>query len=160
MNESQYTDKQKKAIEIARTCFLRDDNLYGCAESVYIALKTVFALENPHVSSPAIALNGGIAYSGTTCGALTGAALAIGEMAEQLTSDHQAAKRSARTVMRDLMIAFKDRFSSYDCAALVPYDLSVPQEHAAFIASGIWRTACMKQIEFTVAKAVELVDQV
>lgn len=155
----QYNDKQKRAIEIARKCFLRDDNLYGCAESAYIALKTVFDLQNPQVSSPAIALNGGIAYSGSICGAITGAALVIGELVEYRIKDHQAAKKSVREIVNQLIIDFQNEFSSNECAKLIPYQLSIPLEHNRFIVSGIWRVVCMKQIEFAVAKTVELVDR-
>jgi C_GCAxxG_C_C family probable redox protein len=157
--DTQYNDQQKRVIEIARKCFLRDDNLYGCAESTYISLKTIFDLQNPQVSSPAIAFNGGIAYSGAICGAITGAALAVGELAEYRIKDHQAAKKSAREIVHQLIIDFRNEFSSNECVKLIPYQLSIPLEHNRFIMSGIWRVVCMKQIEFTVAKTVELVDR-
>jgi len=157
--DRQYNEQQKIAIDIARKCFLRDDNLYGCAESAYIALKTVFDLPNSQVSSSAIALNGGIAYSGAVCGAITGAALAIGELAEYRIENHKAAKQSAREIVRQLIIDFQNEFSSSECAKLIPYQLSIPLEHKKFIVSGIWRTVCMKQIEFAVAQTVELVER-
>ena len=69
---------QTDVIRKAREYFLRPDNLYGCAETTFMALKEAYGLPHAADSSAAMALNGGIAYSGGLCGAITGAALAVG----------------------------------------------------------------------------------
>lgn len=150
---------QQEAKDIARQYFLRDDTEYGCAESTYITLKTIYRLPNPQDSSVAMALNGGVAYSGNICGAITGAALAVGELAQQRTGDHQKAKRVARAAIQRLQSEFIQRFSSDQCEKLIGYKLSIGSEHERFIASGIWRTICMKQIEFVVAHLAFLEDE-
>jgi C_GCAxxG_C_C family probable redox protein len=148
-----------EATEIARSTFLRDDNYYGCAESTLVALQTIFGLENPGDSSPAMALNGGIAYSGGMCGAISGAAMALGRLAELRLDDHRQAKRTARLLTQQLIADFETDFSSSNCRDLIDYEISIPAEHDAFIAGNVWRTTCMRQIEFSVEYLASLADE-
>jgi C_GCAxxG_C_C family probable redox protein len=148
-----------KATETTRATFLRDDNYYGCAESTLVALQTVFGLENPEDSSAAMALNGGIAYSGGMCGAISGAAMALGKLSALRLEDHRQAKRMARLLTQRLIADFETEFSSSDCRDLIDYQISIPAEHDAFIASNVWRTTCMRQIEFSVEYLASLADE-
>ncbi len=149
-------DCRPDARATARRFFLRDDNKYGCAESTYVTLKTVFGLPDPDGSAAAMVLNGGVAYSGGMCGAITGASMALGELAELRLGDHQKAKRFARMVMIQIMKEFRAEYASHQCGDLIDYDISIPSEHDRFIRSGVWRTSCMNQIEFVVERLCEL----
>ena len=148
-----------EATDVARSTFLRDDNYYGCAESTLVALQTIFGLESPGDSSTAMALNGGIAYSGGMCGAISGAAMALGKLAETRLEDHQQAKRTARLLTQQLVDDFEAEFSSSNCRDLIDYEISIPAQHDAFIASYVWRTTCMRQIEFSVERLASLADE-
>lgn len=147
------------AIDEARAAFLRDDNYYGCAESTLVALQTVFGLVDPGDSSAAMALNGGIAYSGGMCGAISGAAMALGRLAELRLDDHRRAKRTARLLTQQLIADFETEFGSSDCRDLIDYQISIPAEHDAFLAGNVWRTTCMRQIEFSVEYLASLADE-
>jgi C_GCAxxG_C_C family probable redox protein len=132
----------------ARELFLRDDNIYGCAEVALVALQEFWGLSDPTDSSPAMALNGGVAYSGGPCGAITGAALALGRLAEVRCRDHREAKKVARTLVQRLMAGFREAHGATDCRDLTGYDMTT--DHVAFIRSGIWREVCMRQLEYAV----------
>lgn len=134
----------------AREIFLTEDNEYGCAETAYIVLKRVFELPDAGDSSAAMALNGGVAYAGGVCGAISGAALAVGQLAGERIADHHEAKTAAREVVMGLMDGFETEFGATTCRGLLGLDLRKPGEHDRFIESGIWRTNCMRQIEFAV----------
>lgn len=149
----------EEARSAARRFFLRDDNRYGCAESTYLALKTVYSLPDSENSSAAMVLNGGIAYSGGMCGAVSGASMALGELAERRLKNHSAAKRFARRVIQELMVDFRQRYRSIHCRDLIEYDISIPEEHDRFIREGAWRISCMEQIEWSVARLAVLVDE-
>jgi C_GCAxxG_C_C family probable redox protein len=157
--EERENDVNAPAARIARDHFLREDNRYGCAEATYITLKEVYGLDRSHDSGAAVALNGGIAYSGNVCGAVTGAAMALGELAERRMSEHRSAKRAARKIVADVMDRFSQRFGSPLCRELIGRDISVPAEHDAFIREGQWRTQCMAQIEFVVTELAPLADE-
>ena len=144
------------AITQARETFLTEDNEHGCAETTYIVLKRAFELAGADDSSAAMALNGGVAYGGGVCGAISGAALAVGELAGRQIDDHSQAKTTARELVMDLMDRFEAEFGSTTCRGLLGIDLRKPGEHDRFIESGVWQTNCMAQIEFAVQHLAEL----
>ncbi len=147
------------AIGRARELFLDHRNRRGCAETTFIVLKEAFDLPDAEDSSAAMALNGGIAYSGGTCGAITGAALAVGMLAERHIADHGEAKRAARLVTADLLVAFEARFGTSACRELIGADLRTEAGHQAFMDGGIWRDRCMRQIEMAVERLTPLADE-
>lgn len=148
-----------RAIETARRLFLDDANVYGCAETVFVTLKDAYHLSDSADSSAAMALNGGVAYSGGPCGAISGAAMAIGLLATQRISDHGEAKRAARRITARLLDGFSEEFGSTDCRDLIGMDLRTDDGHRAFIESGIWRDRCMRQIEYAVGRLAPLADR-
>jgi len=142
----------RTARDLARDYFLRPENTFGCAESTYATLKNVYELPDAEDTSAAMVLNGGIAYSGGMCGAISGAAMAVGQLAERRLGDHNAAKRFARRMIVSVLEAFRGEFGSHECSRLIDFDISVPEDHDRFIDSGVWRTVCMRQIEFVVER--------
>jgi C_GCAxxG_C_C family probable redox protein len=144
------TMADSEAVQKARDRFLDDRHLFGCAEATLIALKEAYGLPEPGDSSAAMALNGGIAYSGGMCGAISGAAIALGLLAAQRIEGHGLAKRTARRLTARLMADFEERHGAVDCRDLIGVDLRTEEQHQAFLDSGIWRERCMRQIEFVV----------
>jgi C_GCAxxG_C_C family probable redox protein len=147
------------AIGLAHQTFLDDANTYGCAETIFIVLKTAYGLPDSNDSSAAMALNGGMAYSGGPCGAISGAALAVGQLAAQRIADHNEAKRAARRITAKLMDDFEATHGSTDCRDLIGMDLRTDEGHRAFIETAIWRDRCMNQIEFVVGRLAPLADE-
>lgn len=144
------------ARRMARETFVTDDNSYGCAETSYVVLKHVFELPDPADSGPAMALNGGVAYQGGMCGAITGAALAVGELSARRVPEHSTAKTVARGMVRSVIEEFAEEFGSLECRELTGYELHRPGEHDRFIEAGIWRTTCAAQVEHCVGRLAEL----
>jgi C_GCAxxG_C_C family probable redox protein len=144
---------------IARAYFLDERNQFGCAEATFIVLKGAYGLDDPMDAGAAMALNGGIAYSGGACGAITGAALAVGMLAERRIDDHREAKRVARDLVAGLMDDFRAEHGALDCRDLTGYDLRAPGQHDAFMAAGVWRERCTRQVEFAVTRMAVLTDE-
>ena len=144
---------------IARAYFLDERNQFGCAETTFIVLKGAYGLDDPMDAGAAMALNGGIAYSGGACGAITGAALAVGMLAERRIDDHGEAKRVARDLVARLMDDFVAEHGALDCRDLTGYDLRDPGQHDLFMAAGVWRERCMRQVEFAVTRLAPLADE-
>jgi C_GCAxxG_C_C family probable redox protein len=147
----------QEARALVRDTFVTEDNRYGCAETSYIVLKRAFGLPQPEDSSSAMALNGGVAYQGGVCGAITGAALAAGELAGRRIADHAVAKRAARQLTQSVIDGFIEEYGTVDCRGLIGFDLR--REHESFIDSGIWKTKCAIQIEYVVSRLAELSSQ-
>lgn len=146
------------AIARADEIYLDEAHSYGCAEATFMTLKSVYGLVDPSGPGPAVALNGGIAYSGGPCGAITGAALAVGMLAEQRIADHSRAKHVARELVHGAMQAFIAEHGAVDCRELIGRDLRAPGQHRAFLESGLWREACAAQIRTVVAHLAVLAD--
>ncbi len=138
--------------------FLDERDPRGCAETAFVVLKEAFGLPEPEDSGPAMALNGGVAYSGGTCGAVTGAALALGILARRRIADHAEAKRAARRLTAATLAHFEAAFGASDCRTLTGFDLRTEAGHRAFIQHGAWRDGCRRQIELVVRDLVPLAD--
>jgi C_GCAxxG_C_C family probable redox protein len=150
---------RNQTITLARELFLTESNIYGCAETSFMVLKKAFALPNPEDTSAAMALNGGVAWWGSTCGAITGAALAVGQLAAKRSPDHKSAKRISRLIISRLLTDFVTEKGSFVCKEIINLDIRKPDEHARFIKEGIWRDVCMNQIVFVVSKLYSLSDE-
>ena len=143
-------------LSLVQTYFLRPDNAYGCAETTYLVLKHLYGLRDPEDSSIAMVLNGGIAYTGGMCGAITGASLAVGQLAGQTLSDHALAKRKSRQVIIEVHKEFLAEFGTDSCKELTGYDFSKPHEHDRFIGDRRWEVGCTRQILFVVERLADL----
>jgi C_GCAxxG_C_C family probable redox protein len=150
---------QTAAVERARTLFLDPGNVHGCAETAYLVLCEAYGVGDQAGSAPAMALNGGVAYSGGPCGAITGAALALGLLAARRIDDHRAAKRAARELTAELMEEVRRGHGATDCRALIGIDLRAPGAHEEFVRSGVWQDRCMRQIETALLYAVPLAGE-
>lgn len=148
-----------EAIGRARQLFLRDDNLYGCAETTLVALLEAFGLGDEADSALCMALNGGVAWRGWVCGAISGAAVAVGRLAASCIPDHKEAKRVARALINGFIDRFRAAYGASDCRVLIGLDIHDPSQHARFIESGIWRDVCMRQIEFAMRDLAPLGDE-
>jgi C_GCAxxG_C_C family probable redox protein len=149
---------EAEAVALARHLYLDEEHPYGCAETCFIVLKTVYVLDDAMDPSAAIGLNGGVGWSGAMCGSLTGAALAVGMLAERRIPDHARAKLVARELVAGALERFRQVHGSVDCRELIGYDLRAPGGHDAFMAADLWRTACIGQIETVVAYLAALAD--
>jgi C_GCAxxG_C_C family probable redox protein len=149
---------EQEAIDRARTYFLNEDNAYGCAETTLMVLQQAYDLHGAGDPSPAMALNGGIAWGGGPCGAITGAAMAVGRLAGQSIDDHHEAKRIARGIVARFVDAFQSRYGAINCRELIGQDISTAEGHAAFIEGKMWHGVCMDQIEFAICHLAGLQD--
>jgi len=150
--------QQDEALERARAYFL-SDGIYGCAETTLIVLQEAYDLPESLDSSPAMALNGGVAWRWGICGVLLGAGIALGRLAGQRISNHKDAKRIARRILNRFITEFESEHAAVDCRQLVGREIYTEEQHADFIESGIWRDNCMRQIEFAVRKLLPLQDE-
>lgn len=145
-------------MRAVRSRFLAPGNPYGCAESTLLALQEHFGLDDPADGAAAMALNGGVAYSGGTCGAISGAAVALGRLAAERIADRRRAKRVARELTARVIDEFEATFGATDCRSLTGADLRAPGGHDAFIAAGAWRVDCLRRLELVVERLAPLAD--
>ena len=105
----------------------------NCAQAVLRFVLLVTG-EDPDLIALAKQLGGGIAGTGETCGAVTGAALALG------LHDYLAAEAAGPAASRKALQEYTDRFATefgaLRCRDLTGFDLRTPEGHDAFVKAG------------------------
>ncbi len=100
---------------------------YNCAESVLAAVAECLELGCDCIPAIATGMGGGVGHTGHTCGAVSGAAMAIGLVTPQKKlPDHAAEKKWANDVGTEMVAAFRRKFDAVNCRDLLGVDFSQP----------------------------------
>jgi len=145
------TESNRKALAIER--FLGP---YNCAQSVFSAFARDLGLEEATALKIAGAFGAGIAYSGETCGAVTGALMVIGLKHGKASPEDDEAKERCNAKARMFMEKFQARCGALPCRQLTGYDLSRPEEVLSAKAAGIFTERCPN---FVLA-AIEILEKI
>ena len=144
----------EKARELAIEHFAKG---FNCAEAVLLGMTQAFGLEASCVPRIATAFGAGIARRGEACGALAGAAMALGlrfgreDPADRLTKDALYAK------MDSVMRAFEKEFGSVRCIDLTGVDMSTPEGWQKAIDMELHIDFCPKFVAFAAEQAARLI---
>jgi len=145
------TESKRTALAIER--FLGP---YNCAQSVFSAFAGEFGLEEATALKIAGAFGAGIAYTGETCGAVTGALMVIGLKHGKASPEDEKAKERCNAKARMFMDQFLARRGALQCRQLTGYDLSRPGEVQSAKAAGIFTERCPA----FVLSAVEILEEI
>lgn len=107
----------------------------NCAQAVVCFASLVMGAD-PELITVARYFGGGLAGMGETCGAITGTSLALGLRDFLMAEDSEDSMDRTRAQLQDLLRGFAERFGAYRCADLTGCDLSTPEGHDLFVASG------------------------
>jgi C_GCAxxG_C_C family probable redox protein len=119
---------------------------FNCAQSVFAEFGPQMGLTEEQALKLASGFGGGMAHTGSVCGAVTASMLAIG--LKYGASEGRNAKAKLRTykIINGMMDEFMKRHGSIMCTDLLCYDLSDPQQLQEAIASGSAHLTCPKYI--------------
>lgn len=134
---------------------LFDSGLF-CAEAVLLALARELAIDSPLVPGIATGLCSGMARSGQTCGALSGAVLGVSLVGGR--SDPQQLAGDAYGLVRPLVMRFEQRFGSTLCPALLGCDLATPEGQRTFRLDKLGTTRCRVFTGAAFDMAMEILD--
>ncbi len=126
---------------------------YNCAQSVLMAILEARNIELPEAPYLAAGMGGGIARQGDTCGAISGAILAIGSLIHRSVTDIGTHKELTYTAAIKFYEQFKRHFGSGTCRVLTGIDVSDAVARKRAREKGIFDNICTK----CVMTAVELV---
>jgi len=140
-------------IEMARTTFEEE---FNCAQSVLVALAPELGLEREAALRVAGAFGGGIARTGQTCGAVSGALMALGLKYGQVKAHDKQTKDALYARAQEFMRRFKERHGAAWCKDLLGDDISAPEGLQRLREAGAFDSLCPK----FVASAVEIADQI
>jgi len=116
-----------------------------------------FNIENEIIPKIASCFGGGMGNAGETCGAVTGAIMAIGLVRKQSTSieDYLASAEVTRRFLR----RFEDEMGAHECRELTGLDLTTEDGSEALMNSDVAMTVCFPAVETAFRIVMELLKE-
>jgi len=122
--------------DIAAARFLQG---FNCAQSVFVAFAPQLGMDESQALKLASPFGGGVARRGQTCGAVTGALMALGRAQG---ADTPAGKEDAYRLGQELLQRFESRHATILCRELIGCDISTPEGHQQARAKGVFTALC------------------
>lgn len=114
----------------------------NCAQAVATAFADECGMDEAMVRKMACGFGGGLAHTGRTCGAVSGAVLVLGLARGTAVPGDREGKEACYVLVREFLRRFAERHGSTECTALVGYDLSDPAGLAAAKEAGAFAVRC------------------
>lgn len=124
---------------------------FNCAEAVLAG-----ATGSRQCVNLASGFGGGIGRSGSVCGAVTGAVMALGQIMGMRCEDSTATPRQLQEAVNDLLDSFRKEFGAHLCGELIPYDLSSREGLEAFRNDPEGKARCAEFVDRGVALVREI----
>ena len=132
---------------------------FNCSQAVLAACGARHGLDRRTALRLGEAFGGGMGRMGLTCGAVTGAFMAIGLVHAKLTPEDDASRQKSIELVRRFRQAFEARQGSICCRDLIGCDLSTPEGYQQAIDRGAFVSICPKLVHDAAAIVEELLDQ-
>lgn len=116
---------------------------YSCAQAVLMAFAGDSGMDQLTASKVACAFGGGISHLGLTCGAVTGALIAIGLK----YGGGPEMKEGTYKIANDFVDRFTRLHGSINCTELIGYDLARPEQLVEAREKAIFAIRCVKYVE-------------
>ena len=120
---------------------------FSCSQSVLAAYSSELGLDIPMALKVSGAFGGGIAHTGETCGAVTGALMVIGLKYGGIRTEDNEAKEKTYALAREFINRFKLRHNSTICRELLGFDLSTPEGEQAVKEHDLRTKLCSRLVQ-------------
>ncbi len=140
--------KQEKALQIFRSG-------YNCAQSVLVAFQEDKASETESAMALAAGFGGGMGRLQLTCGALTGAFMAIGQHCKNHYETNELIKENSRRLIQSVHSKFINIHKVSDCKSLLGVDLNEEEGRKRMKEENLHEKVC----EQCVLNAVSLLEK-
>jgi len=144
-------DQPARLSQTAETLHLQG---FNCSQAVFSTLAEPLGFDRSLALKIASPFGGGIGRTGETCGAVSGALMALGLQSGYSEPDPQAKER-VYALAREYMHRFQERYGSVACKALIGVDLSTPEGLQKAREQDVFKTKCSQFI----AGAVEIAEE-
>jgi len=124
---------------------------YNCCQATLSPFAAELGLRVELAQRATAALGGGVARSGRTCGAVSGALIALGLKHYRSPAD----KAGVYAIGQEFLRRFEAARGSSQCRDLIGYDISTPAGHDEAVASGVLGEVCPGLVR----GAVEIVEE-
>jgi len=140
-------------VERAVSCFKEG---FSCSQAMLSSYGEQFGLNREIALKVSGTFGGGMARMGETCGAVTGAFMAIGLKYGNARVEDKQAKERAYSLVREFVDRFKSRNGSIVCRELLGYDISTPEGMKLVKEKKLTTTLCPKFVQ----DAAEIIEQI
>jgi C_GCAxxG_C_C family probable redox protein len=127
-----------------------------CSQALLSTYGKQFGLSREIALRVSAAFGGGMSRMGETCGAVTGAFMAIGLKYGNTKADNEKAREKTYKVVREFVDKFKARHGSLQCKDLLGCDISTPEGRSIAKENKLYDTVCPKFVQ----DAAEIMEQI
>lgn len=115
---------------------------YDCGQTVFANFAEDLDLDEESALRIASAFGGGVAGSGSVCGCVTGALMALGLKYGFSEPNDTVGKNEMNAKGREFMAKFREKCGAVSCRELLGLDVSVPEEAAEISQKGLIPARC------------------
>jgi len=130
-------------------------NRFNCSQAVFTVFGKDHGLSENDCLKVSCAFGGGMGRQQLTCGAVTGALMALGLKYGKALNDPEEKKQKTYAVTREFFQRFTELNGSVNCKALLDgLDMNDPDDHKKIMERKLFDIKCEKYV----ADAVEIVE--
>jgi C_GCAxxG_C_C family probable redox protein len=133
-------DRVNRAVEVFKEGF-------SCSQAVLEAFSEAMGLDRDTALKIAQSFGGGMAHTGETCGAVTGALMVIGLQYGRTKAEDTEAKEKTYSTVHEFMKRFKAKHESIVCKEILGYDMSNDEEFKQAQEEEVFEKTCPKLVQ-------------
>jgi C_GCAxxG_C_C family probable redox protein len=143
-------EKQDKALDYFR-------NKFNCSQAVFTVFGTEYGLSEDDSLRIGCAFGGGMGRQQHTCGAVTGALMALGLKYGKALNDSEEKKQETYSKTREFFRRFTELNGSVNCKVLLEgLDMNDPEDHKIIMERKLFDINCEKYV----VDAVNIVETI
>lgn len=127
---------------------------FCCSQAVFAPYAEQWGLDREPFLKITDAFGGGIGGMASLCGAVSGAIMVIGLKYGRTRADDNEAKQKTRTLVKEFVKHYKNRYGSIECKELLGVDISTAEGQTLAKEKGLFDSKCPKLVE----DAVDILD--
>jgi C_GCAxxG_C_C family probable redox protein len=132
-------------------------NKFNCSQAVFTVFGTENGLSENHCLKIGCAFGAGMGRQQLTCGAVTGALMALGLKYGKAISNPEENKQQTYEITREFFKEFKAKHGTTSCRELLRgLDINDPDDHQQIVDQGLFETLCEKYVTDSVRIVEEL----
>ena len=132
---------------------------FNCAQSVLSSCCERYGMSREEALKVSCAFGAGMGRLGGTCGAVTGAYMAIGLKYGKCREDDEPAKEKTYALTQEFARRFGERNGSTVCRELLGLDMGTPEGMKIFKEKGYHAGRCTKYVRDAAGIVTELLDR-
>ena len=130
-------------------------NGFNCSQAVFASIAGDMGIPEEKALMISSGFGGGMGRMSLTCGAVTGAFMALGLREGNYSGETRESKEKIYRLVREFGDAFAAIHGSIECRQLLGFDISTPDGFKEAADSGIFRDRCPRFVH----SAVEIIEK-